>query len=73
MRIAEPGTAPGIYHLTIADGKWELFSKFDSLNLNSDGLENFPSLTPDGRIAIMSDTSAVQIYSLKWSKPSDSH
>jgi len=73
MKIAEPGSRPGIYHLTIADGKWELFSKFDGLTLNSDGFESFPSLTPDGRIAIMSDTSAVQIYSLKWNKPSDSH
>ena len=73
MRKAEPGTDPGIYHLTIADGKWELFSKFDSLTINSDGFESFPSLTPDGRIAIMSDTSAVQIYSIKWNKPSDSH
>jgi hypothetical protein len=73
MRIAEPGTDPGIYHLTIADGKWELFSKFDSLTINSDGFESFPSLTPDGRLAIMSDTSAVQIYSIKWNKPSDSH
>jgi serine/threonine protein kinase len=59
--------------LAIADGKWELFSKFDSLTINSDGFESFPSLTPDGRIAIMSDTSAVQIYSIKWNKPADSH
>ena len=69
-----PGRPYGqVFVMTIADGKWELFSKFDSLTLNSDGFESFPSLTPDGRIAIMSDTSAVQIYSIKWNRLSDSH
>jgi hypothetical protein len=72
MRKPEPGTKPGIYHLTIADGKWELFAEFDTVTIDSDGFESFPSLTPDGRIAIMSDTSTVQIYSLKWNKPPDS-
>ena len=65
--------APGVYRLTIPDGKWELIAKFDGLNITSDDLENFLSLTADGRPAIMSDTSVVQVYSAKWNKESDSH
>jgi eukaryotic-like serine/threonine-protein kinase len=63
----------GVYRLTIPDGKWERTAKFDGLNISTDGLENFPSLTSDGRPAMMSDTSVVQIYSAKWAKESDSH
>ena len=73
MKVAEPGAEPGIYRLTIADAKWELFLKFDGLTISSDGFEGFPCITPEGQLAIMSDTSAVQIYSTKWNKPSDSH
>ncbi len=73
MKVAEPGAELGIYRLTIADAKWELFLKFDDLTIGSDGFEGFPCITPDGQLAIMSDTSAVQIYSTKWNKPSDSH
>ena len=75
MQVMEggPGTERGIYRLTIADAKWELFAKFEGLTVNSDGFEGFASLTPDGQIAIMNDTSAVQIYSIKWNKPSELH
>jgi dipeptidyl aminopeptidase/acylaminoacyl peptidase len=62
----------GVYRLTIPDGKWELTAKFDGLNIN-DQLLNFLSLTADGRPALMSDTSVVQIYSAKWTKGSDLH
>jgi eukaryotic-like serine/threonine-protein kinase len=67
-----PGT-PGVYRLSIPDGKWEFVTKFDGVNVTSDELENFLSLTADGRPAIMSDTSVVQIYSAKWTKEADSH
>jgi eukaryotic-like serine/threonine-protein kinase len=68
----EPGEPAGIYRLWIADGRWELVAKFDGENISSEGFENFPSLTPDGRIAMMSDTSVVQIYSAKWDGASGS-
>ena len=67
-----PGT-PGVYRLSIPDGKWEFITRLDGINVTSDGMENFLSLTVDGRPAIMSDTSVVQIYSAKWTKESDSH
>ncbi len=67
MRGAEPGEEPGMYQLTIADGKWEQAAKFDGLPFNRDGWEGFPSITADGRLAMMSDTSVVQIYWAKWS------
>jgi hypothetical protein len=54
-----------MYRLTIADGKWEQTAKFDGLTVNRDGLEGFPSMTADGRIAMMRDTSVVQIYRAK--------
>jgi eukaryotic-like serine/threonine-protein kinase len=64
---------PGVYRLTIPDGKWERTAKFDGLNINDQLEENFLSLTADGRPALMSDTSVVQIYSAKWAKGSDLH
>jgi serine/threonine protein kinase/Tol biopolymer transport system component len=63
---AEPGEQPGIYRLSIADGKWALVATFNGLSVSSDGAENLLSITPDGRVAMMSDTSVVQIYSLRW-------
>ncbi len=71
--MAVTSVAPGVYRLSIPDGKWELITKLDGLNVISDGLENFLSLTADGRPAMMSDTSVVQIYSAKWTKGSDFH
>lgn len=64
---------PGIYRLTIADGTWTRVAKFDGLSISGDGSEVFPSLTSDGHLVMMSDTSMVQIYSAKWIKGSDSH
>ena len=66
MKDAEPGEEPGMYQLTIADGKWEQAAKFDGLTVNRDGSEGFPSMTADGRVAVMRDTSVVQIYWAKW-------
>jgi hypothetical protein len=66
MTAAELGFELGIYRLTIADGAWNQIAKFDGLTLSRSRAENFPSLTADGRLAIMNDTSVVQIYSAKW-------
>ena len=64
--IAEPGEKPGIYRLNIADGKWTLVAPFNGLSVSSDWSAPFVSITPDGRLAMMSDTSVVQVYSLRW-------
>jgi serine/threonine protein kinase len=63
---AEPGEQPGVYRLNVADGKWTPVAIFSGLNVSSSPFENFLSITPDGRPAMMSDTSVVQIYSLRW-------
>ena len=63
---AEPGDQPGVYRLNIADGKWTLVALLDGLSVSSSPFENFLSITSDGRPAMMSDTSVVQIYSLRW-------
>ncbi len=68
MRDPEPGEEPGMYRLTIADAKWEQAAEFDGLTVNRDGSEGFPSMTADGRIAMMRDTSVVQIYWAKWAE-----
>jgi eukaryotic-like serine/threonine-protein kinase len=61
------GEQTGIYRLSVPDGKWELFTKFTGLNpLLSSGAQNFVSITPEGNIATMSDTSVTQIYQMKW-------
>jgi serine/threonine protein kinase/Tol biopolymer transport system component len=62
----EPGEQPGIYRLNIADGRWALIATFNGLSVSSGWSENLLSITPDGRVAMMSDTSVVQIYSLRW-------
>jgi hypothetical protein len=64
--VPEPGEQPGIYRLNIADGKWALVAPFNGLSVSSDWAENLLSITPDGRVAMMSDTSVVQIYSMRW-------
>ncbi len=61
-----PGEQTGIYRLTIPEGKWELFTKFTGLNPLVQGAQDFVSITPEGKIAVMSDTSATQIYQMKW-------
>jgi len=65
---AEPGEQPGVYRLNIADGKWTLVALFNGLSVSSSSspFENVLSITSDGRPAMMSDTSVVQIYSLRW-------
>jgi serine/threonine protein kinase len=68
MKDAEPGEERGMYQLTIADGKWEQAASFDGLTVNRDGSEGFPSMTADGRVAMMRDTSVVQIYWAKWAE-----
>jgi serine/threonine protein kinase/Tol biopolymer transport system component len=57
---------PGIYQLTIGTGEWAQVAKLNGVTVNLDGWEGFPSLTADGQFAMMSDTSVVQIYSVKW-------
>lgn len=71
MTQAAPGEDPGIYRLTIADGTWERIAKFDGVTVPSDTSEGFPSITPDGRLAMMSYTSAIQIYFAKWNGSAD--
>jgi len=66
MTAADPGTEPGCYRLSIADGAWAPIAKFDGLAVSPDPGEGFPSLTSDGRLTMMSDTSVVQIYRAKW-------
>jgi Tol biopolymer transport system component len=63
---AEPGEQPGVYRLNIGDAKWTLVALFNGLSVSSSPFENFLSITSDGRPAMMSDTSVVQIYSLRW-------
>lgn len=65
VRLAEPEGQSGMYRLTI-DGKWELMAKYDGLTVSLDGWEGFPSITLDGRLAMMSNTSVVQIYRAQW-------
>jgi Tol biopolymer transport system component len=60
------GEQTGIYRLTVPEGKWELFTKFTGLNTLANGAENFVSITPEGNIAAMNDTSVTQIYQMKW-------
>jgi serine/threonine protein kinase len=60
------GEPIGIYRLTVPDGKWELFTNFTGLNPLVQGALDFVSITPDGKIAAMSDTSVTQIYQMKW-------
>jgi eukaryotic-like serine/threonine-protein kinase len=60
------GEPIGIYRLTVPDGKWELFTKFTGLNPLQQGAQDFVSITPDGKVAAMSDTSVTQIYLMKW-------
>jgi serine/threonine protein kinase/Tol biopolymer transport system component len=63
---AEPGEQPGVYRLNIGDDKWTLVALFNGLSVSSSPIENFLSITSDGRPVMMSDTSVVQIYSLRW-------
>ena len=66
MSTAAPGVEPGFYQLGIPDGSWKLASALHGLTVDSDDAEIFFALTSDGRLAMMSDTSVVQIYYAKW-------
>jgi serine/threonine protein kinase len=63
---AAAGELTGVYRLTVPDGKWELFTKFTGMNVQQQGVQDFISITPEGKIAAMSDTSVTQIYQMKW-------
>jgi serine/threonine protein kinase/Tol biopolymer transport system component len=61
------GEQTGIYRLTVPDGQWQLFAGFTGLNnVLMYGANDFVSITPEGKIATMSNTSATQIYQMKW-------
>jgi len=66
MTDPEPGFEPGFYRLSVPDGTWSEIATFNGFNISRDAPERFPSITLDGRVTMMSDTSAVQIYSAKW-------
>jgi serine/threonine protein kinase len=63
---AATGEQPGIYRLTVPDGKWELFAKFTEFNPLLNGAQDFLSITSEGNLAAMSDDSVTQIYQMKW-------
>jgi hypothetical protein len=50
----------------VPEGKWELFTKFTGLNPVLEGASDFVSVTPEGNVATMSDTSVTQIYQMQW-------
>jgi WD40 repeat protein len=56
----------GIGRLTVPDGKWELYAKFTGMNPYLQGAQDFLSVTPEGDVAAMSDTSVTQIYQMQW-------
>lgn len=59
---------PGIYRLAIPQGELQKITTLDGIKIDpdNDALEGFISLTADGQPALLTDTSVVQIYSLKW-------
>jgi DNA-binding winged helix-turn-helix (wHTH) protein/dipeptidyl aminopeptidase/acylaminoacyl peptidase len=56
---------PGIYRLSVPDGEWKRISGLEGL-VDLAGRDAFPSLTPDGRPALMGSTGVAQVYSLRW-------
>ena len=56
----------GIYRLTVPEGKWELYAEFKGLNPVMNGAQDFLSVTQDGHVAAMSDSSVTQIYRMRW-------
>jgi eukaryotic-like serine/threonine-protein kinase len=57
----------GMYRLTIPQAVWTKMSGFEGANVP--GVSDvFPSLTADGRPALMSHTGVAQIYSLSWKR-----
>jgi Tol biopolymer transport system component/predicted Ser/Thr protein kinase len=60
------GEQPGVYRLTVPEGKYELYANFTGINPTLQGGLAFISLTPDGNVAAMSDTSVTQVYQMRW-------
>jgi eukaryotic-like serine/threonine-protein kinase len=60
------GEPTGIYRLTVPEGKWELYANFTGLSPVVNGAQDFLSVTQDGHVATMSDTSVTQIYRMRW-------
>jgi Tol biopolymer transport system component len=60
------GEPTGIYRLTVPEGKWELYANFTGLSPFVNGAQDFLSVTQDGHVATMSDTSVTQIYRMRW-------
>ena len=60
------GAQTGIGRLSVPDGKWELYAKFTGMNPVLQGAQDFLSVTPEGNVAAMSDSSVTQIYQMQW-------
>ena len=60
------GEPTGIYRLTVPEGKWELYANFTGLSPFVNGAQDFLSVTQDGHVAAMSDSSVTQIYRMRW-------
>jgi serine/threonine-protein kinase len=63
---ALPDRGPGLYRLSMGDESWNPIGTLNGINLSRNSPDDFPSITLDDRIALMSDTSVFQIYFLKW-------
>jgi Tol biopolymer transport system component len=55
----------GMYRMTIPGGDWKKLTDVEGINPGWD-VEQFVSLTAEGRPAVMSRTGAAQIYLLHW-------
>jgi serine/threonine protein kinase/Tol biopolymer transport system component len=62
----EPGEVAGVYRLGVPDGTWSLAASFEGLNDWRGMPPPMLGLSPDGQFLYMTDSSAVQIYSMKW-------
>jgi eukaryotic-like serine/threonine-protein kinase len=60
------GAQTGIGRLTVPDGKWDLYARFTGMNPFQQGALDFLSVTPEGNVAAMSDSSVTQIYQMRW-------
>jgi len=63
---AATGEPTGIYRLSVPQGKWELYANFTGVSPFVNGAQDFLSVTPEGHVATMSDTSVTQIYRMRW-------
>jgi len=63
---AATGEPTGIYRLSVPEGKWELYANFTGVSPFVNGAQDFLSVTPEGHVATMSDTSVTQIYRMRW-------